>query len=151
VHRAKRQLEKIVAQGGKRLPSYLVNCHQLCGQAGHRGVPQDVRRLTVAVYEHAVESAIGRGLLGRGDRENPSSAHCSPACSTITRSSGSTSTAPVSTEIARTLKPAASSGATLVRLVFCLSRALADANCALWVLILNCSAKLATFRNEYPR
>jgi hypothetical protein len=35
------------------------------------GVPQDVRRLTVAVYERFVESAIGRGLLGRGDRDNP--------------------------------------------------------------------------------
>jgi hypothetical protein len=35
------------------------------------GVPQDVRRLTVAVYERAVESAIGRGLLGRGDRDEP--------------------------------------------------------------------------------
>ena len=35
------------------------------------GVPQDVRRLTVPVYERAVESAIGRGLLGRGDRDNP--------------------------------------------------------------------------------
>ena len=29
------------------------------------GFPQDVRRLTVSVYERAVESAIGRGLLGR--------------------------------------------------------------------------------------
>jgi hypothetical protein len=35
------------------------------------GVPQDVRGLTVAVYERAVESAIGRGLLGRGDRDSP--------------------------------------------------------------------------------
>jgi hypothetical protein len=35
------------------------------------GVPQDVRRLTVAVYEQAVERAIGRRLLGRGDKENP--------------------------------------------------------------------------------
>jgi hypothetical protein len=35
------------------------------------GVPHDVRRLAVAVYERAVESAIGRGLLGRGDRDNP--------------------------------------------------------------------------------
>jgi hypothetical protein len=72
VHRAKRQLEKVVAQGGQKaiavsrqLPtSYVVK--QDIG-----GVPQDVRRLTVAVYEHAVESAIGRGLLGRGDRDNP--------------------------------------------------------------------------------
>jgi hypothetical protein len=72
VHRAKRQLEKTVAQGKQQaaavsleLPtSYLVK--QDVG-----GVPQDVRRLTVAVYERAVESAIGRGLLGRGDRDNP--------------------------------------------------------------------------------
>ena len=35
------------------------------------GVTQDVRRLTVSVYERAVESAIGRGLLGRGDRAVP--------------------------------------------------------------------------------
>ena len=35
------------------------------------GVPQDVRRLTASVYERFVENAIGRGLLGRGDRDNP--------------------------------------------------------------------------------
>jgi hypothetical protein len=72
VHRAKRQLEKTVAQGKQqaaavslKLPtSYLVK--QDIG-----GVPQDVRRLTVSVYERAVESAIGRRLLGRGDRDNP--------------------------------------------------------------------------------
>jgi hypothetical protein len=72
VHRAKRHLEKIVAQGKQqaaavsvKLPtSYLVK--QDIG-----GVPQDVRRLTVSVYERAVESAIGRRLLGRGDRDNP--------------------------------------------------------------------------------
>jgi hypothetical protein len=32
-----------------------------------KGVPQDIRRLTVSVYERAVETAIGRRLLGRGD------------------------------------------------------------------------------------
>jgi hypothetical protein len=72
VHRAKRQLEKVVAQGNQqaaavslKLPtSYLVK--QDVG-----GVPQDVRRLTISVFERAVESAIGRGLLGRGDRDNP--------------------------------------------------------------------------------
>jgi hypothetical protein len=70
VHRAKRQLEKTVAQGkhaavSLKLPtSYLVK--QDIG-----GVPQDVRRLTVSVYERAVESAIGRGLLGCADRDNP--------------------------------------------------------------------------------
>jgi hypothetical protein len=35
------------------------------------GVPQDVRKLTVSVYERAVESAIGRGLLDRSNRDNP--------------------------------------------------------------------------------
>ena len=35
------------------------------------GVPQDIRRLTVSVYERFVESAIGRGLLDRSNRENP--------------------------------------------------------------------------------
>ena len=72
VHRAKRQLEKIVAQGEQQaaavslqLPtSYVVK--QDIG-----GVTHDVRRLTVAVYEQAVEKAIGRRLLGRGDRDNP--------------------------------------------------------------------------------
>ena len=69
VHRANRQLEKVVAQGKQQavavsleLPtSYLV-------KQDFGGVPQDVRRLTPSVYERAVESAIGRGLLGRGGR-----------------------------------------------------------------------------------
>jgi hypothetical protein len=72
VHRAKRQLENEAARGrqnagaiAQQLPtSYVVK--QAVG-----GVPQDVRRLTVAVYERFVESAIGRGLLRRGDRDNP--------------------------------------------------------------------------------
>ena len=72
VHRAKRRLEKDLAHGrqnaaaiAQQLPtSYVVK--QDVG-----GVPQDVRRLTVAVYERAVESAIGRKLLGRGDRAQP--------------------------------------------------------------------------------
>jgi hypothetical protein len=71
VHRAKRQLEKTLAQGKQQaaavsldLPtSYLV-------KQNFGGVPQDVRKLIVSVYERAV-SAIGRGLLGRGDRDNP--------------------------------------------------------------------------------
>jgi hypothetical protein len=71
VHRVKRQLEKEAAQGrqnaaaiAQQLPtSYVVK--QDIG-----GVPQDVRRLMVAVYEQAVERAIGRGLLGRADKEN---------------------------------------------------------------------------------
>ena len=72
VHRAKRQLEKIVAQGEQKAAavslqpptSYVV-------KQDISGVAHDVRRLTVAVYEQAVESAIGRRLLGRGDRDNP--------------------------------------------------------------------------------
>jgi hypothetical protein len=72
VHRAKRQLEKTVAQGGQtavtiscQLPtSYVVK--QDVG-----GVPHEVRRLTVAVYEQAAESAIGRGLLDRSNRDTP--------------------------------------------------------------------------------
>ena len=72
VHRAKRHLEKIVAQGGpkavaisRQLPtSYVV-------KQDIDGVQHDVRRLTVSVFERAVESAIGRGLLGRNERDNP--------------------------------------------------------------------------------
>ena len=72
VHRAKRQLEKTAAQGKQRaaaislqLPtSYVV-------RKDINGIQQDVRRLTVSVYERAVESAIGRGLLGRNDLDNP--------------------------------------------------------------------------------
>ena len=94
VHRAKRQLEKIIAQGGQKaaaiaqqLPrSYVV-------RQDINGVPQDVRRLTVAVYERAVESAIGRGLWDAGTAQyrGPSSARCLRACSMTTRSSGSIS------------------------------------------------------------
>ena len=65
-------LEKTVAQGKQQavtvsleLPtSYVV-------KQNISGVPQDVRCLTVAVYERAVENAIGRGLLGRGDLALP--------------------------------------------------------------------------------
>ena len=72
VHRAKRHLEKIVAQGGeeaaaisRRLPkSYVVK--QDVG-----GIQHDVRRLTISVFERAVESAVGRGLLARNERDNP--------------------------------------------------------------------------------
>jgi hypothetical protein len=35
------------------------------------GFQHDVRRLTISVFERAVESAIGRGLLTRDDRDNP--------------------------------------------------------------------------------
>ena len=72
VHRAKRQLEKTAAQGKQKaaaislqLPtSYVV-------RQDIKGVRHDVRRLTVSVFERAVENAIGRRLLGRGDRDNP--------------------------------------------------------------------------------
>ena len=72
VHRAKRHLEKTAAQGKQQaaaislqLPtSYVV-------RQDINGIQQDVRRLTVSVYERAVESAIGRGLLGRNGRDDP--------------------------------------------------------------------------------
>ena len=72
VHRAKRQLEKTMAQGGQKaaaisleLPtSYVV-------KQDINSVQHDVRRLTVSVFERAVESAVGRGLLGRNERDNP--------------------------------------------------------------------------------
>ncbi len=72
VHRAKQQLQKTVAQGKQqaagvslKLPTnYLV-------KQNINGVTYDVRRLTVPVNERAVESAIGRGLLGRSERNNP--------------------------------------------------------------------------------
>jgi hypothetical protein len=71
VHRAKRHLEKTLAQGKQQaatialqLPtSYVVK--QDIG-----GVPQDIRRLTASVYERAVEGVIGRGLLHRSNRDN---------------------------------------------------------------------------------
>jgi len=69
VHRAKRQLEKSMAQqAGQKTPakSYELPVSYLV-KKNIGGVPQQIRRLTVSVYEHAVESAIGRGLLGRND------------------------------------------------------------------------------------
>ena len=72
VHRAKRQLEKTVTQGKQRAAAVSLNLpNSYVVKQDIGGVPQDVRRLTVAVYERAVENAIGRGLLGRGDRDNP--------------------------------------------------------------------------------
>ena len=72
VQRAKRQLEKTMAKGGQKaaaisleLPtSYVV-------KQDINSVQHDVRRLTVSVFERAVESALGRGLLGRNERDNP--------------------------------------------------------------------------------
>ena len=91
VHRAKRQLEKIVAQGKQKaaaislqLPtSYVV-------QQDINGVRHDVRRLTVSVFERAVESASGAAYWdATGETTHGAlSAHCSPACSMITRWSG---------------------------------------------------------------
>ncbi len=72
VHRAKRQLEKDLAQGRQNaaaIAHQLPTSYVVKQEIG--GVPHDVRRLTVAVYERCVESAIGRGLLGRADRDNP--------------------------------------------------------------------------------
>src|SRR5271169_2350916 len=72
VHRAKRQLEKAVAQGGQKaaaISRQLPTSYVVKQDTG--GIPQDVRRLIVAVYEQAVENAIGRRLLGRGDRAEP--------------------------------------------------------------------------------
>ena len=73
VHRAKRQIEKMVAQqAGQKTGaisfepplSYLV-------KQDINGVQQDVRRLTVSVFERAVEGAIGRRLLEPGNRTEP--------------------------------------------------------------------------------
>jgi hypothetical protein len=73
VHRAKRQIEKMVTQqAGQKAaaisfeppPSHLV-------KQDINGVQQDVRRLTVSVYERAVSAAVGRGLLDHGDRDKP--------------------------------------------------------------------------------
>jgi hypothetical protein len=69
VHRAKRQIEKArAAQPDAPAlvppPSYVV-------QRVVDGVRQDVRRLTIEVYERAVGAAVGRGLLEHGDRDKP--------------------------------------------------------------------------------
>jgi hypothetical protein len=72
VHRAKRHLEKIVAPGGQKpiaISRQLPTSYVVKQDVG--GVQHDVRRLTLSVFERAVESAIGRGLLGRGDRDDP--------------------------------------------------------------------------------
>ena len=70
VHRAKRQLEKALAQGKQQAAAVSLDLPtSYLAQTGF-DVPQDVRKLIVSVYERAV-SAIGRGLLGRGDRDNP--------------------------------------------------------------------------------
>jgi Homeodomain-like domain len=69
VHRIKRRIEKARAgpQPAAPLeppPSYVVQ-HVINGRR------QEVRRLTIEVYERAVNSAIGRGLMDHGDRDKP--------------------------------------------------------------------------------
>jgi hypothetical protein len=72
VHRAKRHLEKTVAQGKQQAAAVSLNLPiSYVVKQDIGGVPHDVRRLIVAVYERAVENAIGRRLLGRSDRDNP--------------------------------------------------------------------------------
>jgi len=73
VHRAKRQLEKSMAQqAGQKTPaaSYELPISYLV-KKNIGGVPQQIRRLTVSVQEPAVETAIGRGLLGRNETGDP--------------------------------------------------------------------------------
>jgi hypothetical protein len=72
VHRAKRQLEKTMAQGGQKAAaiSRQLPTSYVVGQEVN-GFQHDVRRLTISVFERAVESAVGRGLLGRNDRDDP--------------------------------------------------------------------------------
>src|ERR1700722_15165810 len=73
VHRAKRQLERMVAQqaGQKTAAISLQPPPSYLAKRDINGVRQDVRRLTVSVFERAVESAIGRRLLNRGNRAEP--------------------------------------------------------------------------------
>ena len=73
VHRAKRQLERMVAQqaGQKTAAISLQPPPSYLAKQDINGVRQDVRRLTVSVFERAVESAIGRRLLNRGNRTEP--------------------------------------------------------------------------------
>jgi hypothetical protein len=72
VHRAKRQLEKTVAHGKQQAAAISLELpNSYVVKQDFVGVSQDVRRLTVAVYERFVESAIGRGLLDRSNRDNP--------------------------------------------------------------------------------
>ncbi len=73
VHRVKRQMEKAVArQGGQKAVAISLEAPPSCVvRRNVNGVPQDVRRLSVSVFERAVQSAIGRGLLGRGNCTDP--------------------------------------------------------------------------------
>ena len=58
---------KLQRRENNRLPLSLYNCQPV----DINGIQQDVRRLTVSVYERAVESAIGRGLLGSNGTDDP--------------------------------------------------------------------------------
>ncbi len=72
MYRAKRQLEKVVALGGHRAAAISLQLQtSYVVKQDINGVPHDARRLTVLVYDRAVESANWRGLLGRGDRAVP--------------------------------------------------------------------------------
>ena len=75
VHRAKRQLEKIVARGGQKaaaISRQLPTSYVMKQEIG--GVPQDVRRLTVAVFErfrgqrNRAQAFRSRGLRRAVDR-----------------------------------------------------------------------------------
>jgi hypothetical protein len=64
VHRAKRQIEKARARKApldEPPPSLLV-------ERVVNGARQDVRRLTISVHEHKVNSAVRRGLLQHSNR-----------------------------------------------------------------------------------
>ena len=64
VHRAKRQIEK----ARTRQPPHDEPSPSLLTQRVVNGVRQDVRQLTIWVYEHKVNAAVGRGLLEDGNR-----------------------------------------------------------------------------------
>ena len=66
------QLEKDAAQGREKataIAQQLPTSYVVKQDIG--GVPQDVRKLTVAVYERAVENAIGRGLAATWTTRGP--------------------------------------------------------------------------------
>jgi hypothetical protein len=72
VHRAKRQIEKAMAgKAGQQAVVPLEPPPSLLVQRVVDGVRQDVRQLTISVYERAVSKAVGRGLLDHGDRDEP--------------------------------------------------------------------------------
>jgi hypothetical protein len=64
VHRAKRQIEK----ARTRQPPSDEPPPSLLTQRVVNGIRQDLRRLTIWVYEHKVDAAVRRGLLEHGKR-----------------------------------------------------------------------------------